>query len=39
MPTLTLDIVSPERLLFSDEVDLAEIPAAEGDMGVLAGHA
>jgi F-type H+-transporting ATPase subunit epsilon len=38
MATLTLDIVSPERLLFSDPVDMVEIPAAEGDMGVLAGH-
>lgn len=39
MATFTLDIVSPERLLFSDPVDMVEIPAAEGDMGVLAGHA
>ncbi|QXM23337.1 ATP synthase F1 subunit epsilon [Elioraea tepida] len=39
MATLTLDIVSPERLLFSDAVEMAEIPAAEGDMGVLPGHA
>ena len=39
MPTLTLEIVSPERLLFSDQAELAEIPAAEGDIGVLPGHA
>jgi F-type H+-transporting ATPase subunit epsilon len=39
MPTLTLEIVSPERLLFSDVADMAEIPAAEGDIGVLPGHA
>jgi F-type H+-transporting ATPase subunit epsilon len=35
----TLELVSPEQLLLSEEVDMAEIPAAEGDMGVLAGHA
>jgi len=39
MPTFTLELVSPERLLFSEPVDMAEIPAAEGDMGVLPGHA
>jgi F-type H+-transporting ATPase subunit epsilon len=34
----TFEVVSPERLLLSTQVDMAEIPAAEGDMGVLAGH-
>ncbi len=34
-----LEIVSPEKLLLSREVDMAVIPAAEGEMGVLAGHA
>jgi F-type H+-transporting ATPase subunit epsilon len=38
MPTL-LEIVSPDRLLLSQPVDMAVIPAAEGDMGVLPGHA
>ena len=37
MPTL-LEIVSPDRLLLSKPVDMAVIPAAEGDMGVLPGH-
>src|ERR1700712_5341791 len=37
MPTL-LEIVSPDRLLLSQPVDMAVIPAAEGDMGVLPGH-
>lgn len=37
MPT-NLEIVSPERLLFSRPVDMVVIPAAEGDMGVLEGH-
>ncbi|MCC7427415.1 MAG: ATP synthase F1 subunit epsilon [Alphaproteobacteria bacterium] len=33
------DLVSPEKLLLSADVDLVEIPAEEGDIGVLAGHA
>lgn len=39
MASFTLELVSPEKLLFSDAVEMAEIPAAEGDMGVLPGHA
>ncbi|MCU0985773.1 MAG: ATP synthase F1 subunit epsilon [Acetobacteraceae bacterium] len=39
MASFTLELVSPEKLLFSDYVEMAEIPAAEGDMGVLPGHA
>jgi F-type H+-transporting ATPase subunit epsilon len=35
----TLEIVSPTRLLLSEPVDLAEIPAYEGYIGVLPGHA
>ena len=37
MPTL-LEIVSPDRLLLSQPVDMAVIPAAEGEMGVMSGH-
>lgn len=36
--TVSLEIVSPERLLLSRPVDMAVIPASEGDMGVLEGH-
>jgi F-type H+-transporting ATPase subunit epsilon len=36
---LHLDFVSPERVLFSGDVDQVDLPGAEGDMGVLAGHA
>ena len=38
MPT-QLEIVSPDKLLLSQPVDMAVIPAAEGEMGVLPGHA
>lgn len=37
MPT-DLEIVSPDRLLLSQPVDMAVIPAAEGEMGVMPGH-
>jgi len=36
---VNLEIVSPEKLLLSREVDMVVIPASEGDMGVLEGHA
>jgi F-type H+-transporting ATPase subunit epsilon len=39
MATLHFDLVSPEKLLFSSEVTQVDIPGAEGDFGVLAGHA
>ncbi len=34
-----LEIVSPEQLLLSRPVDMAVIPAAEGEIGVLPNHA
>lgn len=39
MASFQLELVSPEKLLLSRLVDMAVIPAAEGEMGVLAGHA
>ena len=36
---VSLEIVSPERLLLSRPVDMVVIPASEGEMGVLVGHA
>ena len=36
---VNLEIVSPEKLLLSRDVDMVVIPAFEGDMGVLEGHA
>jgi F-type H+-transporting ATPase subunit epsilon len=36
---LHFSLVSPERELFSGEVDQVDAPGAEGDFGVLAGHA
>ena len=39
MATFHFDLVSPEKLLFSGDVEQVDIPGAEGDFGVLAGHA
>ena len=32
------DLVSPERLLLSEDVDMVTLPGSEGYFGVLAGH-
>ena len=39
MATFHFDLVSPENLAFSGEVDQVDVPGVEGDFGVLAGHA
>ena len=35
---VSLEIVSPEKLLVSLDVDMVVIPASEGDIGVLPDH-
>jgi F-type H+-transporting ATPase subunit epsilon len=37
--TLTLEIVTPERLAYSGEVDSVQLPGSEGELGVLPHHA
>jgi len=39
MATFHFELVSPARVSFSGEVDQVDVPGAEGDFGVLAGHA
>jgi F-type H+-transporting ATPase subunit epsilon len=39
MGGLHLEFVSPERVLFSGDVDQVDLPGTEGDMGILPGHA
>ena len=39
MATFHFELVSPEKMSFSGEVDQVDVPGAEGDFGVLAGHA
>lgn len=37
--TFPLDIVTPERTVLSQEVVSVQLPAADGSLGILAGHA
>ena len=39
MATFHFELVSPEQVAFSGEVDQVDVPGVEGDFGVLAGHA
>jgi F-type H+-transporting ATPase subunit epsilon len=39
MAAFNFELVSPERQLFSGQVEQVVVPGAEGDFGVLAGHA
>lgn len=36
---LQFELVTPERLVRSEEVYMVTVPGAEGDFGVLEGHA
>lgn len=39
MATFHFELVSPEKIAFAGDVDQVDIPGAEGDFGVFAGHA
>jgi F-type H+-transporting ATPase subunit epsilon len=39
MAEFRFDLVSPESLVFSGEVEQVDVPGSEGDFGVLAHHA
>ena len=38
MATISFDLVSPENLIFNDEVGMIIVPGKDGDFGVLPGH-
>jgi F-type H+-transporting ATPase subunit epsilon len=38
MATLHFELVAPERVIFSGEVEAVMLPGTEGDMTVLPGH-
>ena len=38
MTKISFDLVSPEKLIFSDEVGMIIVPGKDGDFGVLPGH-
>jgi F-type H+-transporting ATPase subunit epsilon len=39
MATFHFELVSPDKISFSGEVDQVDVPGSEGYFGVLAGHA
>lgn len=39
MATFHFELVSPQKIAFSGDVDQVDVPGAEGDFGVFAGHA
>jgi len=36
---MNFELVSPEKLLLSQDAEMVVVPGSEGDLGVLAGHA
>ena len=36
--SFNLQIISPEKSVFDDEIDMVIVPGAEGDIGVLSNH-
>jgi F-type H+-transporting ATPase subunit epsilon len=39
MADLHFDLVTPEKLVFSEDVYMVVVPGTEGEAGILAGHA
>ena len=39
MAGLHFELVTPEKLVFDEDVHMVVVPGAEGQFGVLAGHA
>lgn len=36
--TLLLEVVTPEKIFYKDEVHLVNIPGLQGELGILRGH-
>ena len=34
----TIEIISPEKILFSESVKMVSVPSYEGDMSILKNH-
>lgn len=39
MATFHFELVSPEKLIFTGDVDQVDVPGEEGEFGIFAGHA
>ena len=38
MASIAFDLVSPESLIFNDQVGMIIVPGKDGDLGILPGH-
>jgi len=38
MKTFQLEIITPEKIAFANQVRMVTVPAADGQLGILAGH-
>src|SRR5689334_17186166 len=38
MPTLKLEIVTPEEKIYSEDVDMVTLPGSEGELGIYPKH-
>lgn len=36
--SFAIDIITPERIVYREMIDIIIVPALDGDLGVLAGH-
>ena len=36
--TISFDLVSPEKLIYNDNIGMIIVPGKEGDIGILPGH-
>ena len=36
--SFNLEIISPQKVIFNDEIDLCILPGVEGDFGILKNH-
>ena len=36
--SFNLEIISPQKIFFNDEIDLCILPGVEGDFGILTNH-
>lgn len=39
MTTILLEIITPEKISFQDEVEMVSVPSVTGTLGILPGHA
>ncbi|MEM7126286.1 MAG: F0F1 ATP synthase subunit epsilon [Chloroflexota bacterium] len=37
--SIQVEVVTPERLIYSGEVDMVSLPGTDGQMGIMGGHA